>query len=61
MAEEKPEHAQDKPRRGRKINKMTVAEIEKALEAAKSSQGGQASRYFRELLRRREVLRTGKD
>jgi hypothetical protein len=60
MAEEKQEQAQDKPKRGKKINKMSIAEIEKALEATKNSQGGQASRYARELSRRRETLRAGK-
>jgi len=61
MAEEKPEQAQDKPKRGKKINKMTIAEVEKALEAAKSSQGGQASRYVRDLLRRRDILKASKN
>jgi len=60
MAEEKQEQAQEKPKRGKKINKMSVAEIEKALEGIKSSQGGQASRYARELARRRDTLRSGK-
>lgn len=60
MAEEKPEQAQDKPKRGKKINKMTSAEVQKALEAVSSSQGGQASRYARELIRRRDVLKAGK-
>ena len=60
MAEEKPEQVQDKPKRGKKINKMTIAEVEKALEAVNSSQGGQASRYARELIRRRDVLKAGK-
>lgn len=59
MAEEKQEQAQDKPKRGKKINKMSMAEIEKALEGLKSSQGGQVSRYARELARRRETLRAG--
>jgi hypothetical protein len=60
MAEEKQEQAQVKPKRGKKINKMSVAEVEKALEGAKSSQGGQASRYARELVRRRDILKAGK-
>lgn len=60
MAEEKPEQAQEKPKRGKKINKMTITEVEKALEAVQSSQGGHASRYARELIRRRDVLRSGK-
>lgn len=60
MAEEKQEQAQVKPKRGKKINKMSVAEVEKALEGSKSSQGGQASRYARELVRRRDILKAGK-
>jgi hypothetical protein len=60
MAEEKQEQPQEKPKRGKKINKMSIAEIEKALEETKSSQGGQASRYARELVRRRDFLRGGK-
>lgn len=59
MAEEKKEQAQDKPKRGKKINKMSSAEIEKALEELKSSQGGLSSRYARELIRRRETLKAG--
>lgn len=60
MAEEKQEQPQDKPKRGKKINKMSVAEVEKALEGTKSAQGGQASRYARELIRRRDILQAGK-
>ncbi len=60
MAEEKQEQAQDKPKRGKKVNKMSLAQVEEALEAAKSSQGGLNSRYAQALLRRREVLRPGK-
>ena len=56
MAEEKQEQAQDKPKRGKKVNKMTLAEVEKALEAAKSSQGGLSSRYAQALLRRKDIL-----
>jgi hypothetical protein len=60
MAEEKQEQTQEKPKRGKKINKMSAAEVDKALEGAKSSQGGQASRYARELLRRKDILRAGR-
>jgi hypothetical protein len=59
MAEEKPDQAQDKPKRGKKINRMSVAEIEKALEGLKSTQGGLSSRYARELIRRRDTLKAG--
>lgn len=60
MAEEKPEQTQEKPKRGKKINKMTIDEVEKALEAVNSSQGGQTSRYARALVRRKDFLRSGK-
>ncbi len=60
MAEEKQEQTQDKPKRGKKINKMSLAEVEEALEAAKSTQGGLDSRYAQALFRRKEVLRPGK-
>jgi hypothetical protein len=60
MAEEKPEQPQEKRKRGKKINKMTISELEKKLEEVKSSQGGLASRYARELSRRKEILRAGK-
>ncbi len=59
MAEEKQEQSQDKPKRGKKINKMSVSEVEKALETAKNSQGGLSSRYARALLRRKDILRSG--
>jgi hypothetical protein len=60
MAEEKQEQTQDKPKRGKKINKMSITEVEKALEAAKSTQGGLSSRYVKALLRRMEILRPGR-
>jgi hypothetical protein len=62
MAEEKPEQTQtqDKPKRGKKINKMSLSEVEKALETAKSTQGGLNSAYARALLRRKEILSPGK-
>jgi cell division protein FtsI/penicillin-binding protein 2 len=61
MAEEKPEQAQEKPKRGKKINKMSIDEVQKALEAVNNSQGGQASRYARALIRRRDLLKPGKN
>ncbi len=60
MAEEKQEQSQDKPKRGKKINKMSFTEVEKALATAKDSQGGLSSRYAKALLRRLEILRPGK-
>jgi hypothetical protein len=60
MAEEEKEvQSQDNPKRGKKVNKMTLSEVEKALETAQSTQGGLNSRYAQALLRRKEVLREG--
>ncbi len=56
MAEEKPEQAQEKAARGKKINKMTLAEVEKQLAEIKSSQGGLTSRYAKDLQRRKNRL-----
>jgi hypothetical protein len=60
MAEEKPEQAQEKAKRGEKINKLQLAEVEKRLEEVKSAQGGLTSRYARALLRRKSVLLSSK-
>ena len=60
MAEEKTEQAQEKAQSRKKINKLTLAEIEKKLEEVKSVQGGYSSRYAQILLRRRDVLRAHK-
>ncbi|HUU38162.1 MAG TPA: hypothetical protein VMW46_08160 [Candidatus Desulfaltia sp.] len=60
MAEEKQEQAKDKPKRGKKINKMSISEVEKALETAKNTQGGLISRYAQALVRRKEILGPGK-
>ncbi len=56
MAEEKPEQTQEKAKRGKKMNKLTLAEIEKKLEEIKNAQGGFFSRYAKNLLRRKEIL-----
>ncbi len=61
MAQGKKEESQEKTKRNKKINKLSLAEIEKKLEEVKSSQGGFSSRFARELLRRRDILRAGKD
>ena len=60
MAEEKPDQTQEQASHAKKVNKMTLAEVEKQLEAIKSSQGGFTSRYARELQRRKSVLRSSK-
>ncbi len=58
MAEEKTEQAQEKAKSRKKINKLTLAEVEKKLEEVESVQGGYSSRYAQTLLRRRDILRT---
>jgi len=57
MAEEKTEQAQEKSKGGKKINKMSLAEVEEKLTEVKSAQGGLSSRFARELQRRRDILR----
>ncbi len=58
MAEEKTEQSEEKAKRNKKINRMTLAEIEKRLEEIERSMGGHSSRYARELLRRKEILQS---
>ena len=41
-----------------KVNKMTLAQIEKKIEEVQSSQGGLMSRYAKQLLRRRDLLKS---
>ena len=60
MADEKPEQAQENADRGKKITKMTLAEVEKQLEQIKSSQGGLTSRYAKALRRRKDNLLSAK-
>jgi hypothetical protein len=60
MAEAKSEQAPQKAQRGKKINKLELAEVEKRLEEVKSAQGGLTSRYARALLRRKSVLLSSK-
>lgn len=45
-----------KKKKNKKINKMTLEEIEKKLQEVQQTQGGLTSLYARHLLRRREVL-----
>jgi hypothetical protein len=52
MAEEKQEST---PKR-KKINTLTLAEIEAALAECKDKQGGLISKYARQLLARKKVL-----
>lgn len=46
----------EKKKRNKKINKMSLEEIEKKLQQVQQTQGGFNSLYARHLLRRREVL-----
>jgi hypothetical protein len=43
-------------KKNKKINKMTLSELDKAIEATKSSMGGLTSAYAKELLKRKENL-----
>ena len=52
MADEKKETT---PKR-KKINALTLAEIEAALAGCKDKQGGLASKYARQLLARKKAL-----
>jgi hypothetical protein len=58
MAEERAEQTQEKAKKSKKLNRLTLAEIETKLEEVKSAQGGLSSRYAKELLRRRDILRS---
>jgi hypothetical protein len=42
--------------KAKKINRMTLSEIDAKLEEVKSSQGGLASKYAQHLLRRKKAL-----
>lgn len=52
--------AEDQKKEGHnpKVNKMTLAQIEKKIEEVQSSQGGLMSRYAKQLLRRRDLLKS---
>jgi hypothetical protein len=58
MAEEKAEQTQEKAQKSKKLNKLTLAEVEKKIEDAKNAQKGFSSRYAKELHRRRDILRS---
>lgn len=45
-----------KKKKNKKINKMSLEEIEQKLQEVQQTQGGLTSLYARHLLRRREVL-----
>jgi hypothetical protein len=52
--EETPAQATEK--KNMKINRMTLAEIEAKIEELRVAQGGLASKYARQLLRRKNTL-----
>ncbi len=55
MSDEKKGQKEEK---NKKINKMTLAELDKAIEKTKEHQGDLQSRYALELLKRKEYLQT---
>jgi len=59
-AEEKPEPEKGEaaPAKSRKINKMTLAEVEAKLEEVKSTMGGLNSKYGQQLIQRKEYLKS---
>ena len=46
--------------KNKKINKMTLEELEKAIEKTKETMGGLSSKYAKELLERKEALAAAK-
>jgi len=56
MADEKADKGQESKKRGKKINKMTLSEINTKLEEIKGSMGGHTSRYARQLVLRKSAL-----
>ena len=53
-----PEKAEAPGPKKKKINKMTLAEIEAKLEEVKSAMGGLSSKYARQLILRKEYLKS---
>ncbi|MGQ9470274.1 MAG: hypothetical protein ACUVR0_01105 [Candidatus Aminicenantales bacterium] len=61
MAEVNPGQASlEKKKKNKKVNKMTLEEIEKKLQDVQQTQGGLNSLYARHLLRRKEILLASK-
>ena len=52
--------AGDKPARGKKIRRMKLAQVEKAIAHARSTMGGETSLYIRHLLARKAELEAKK-
>lgn len=61
MAEVNPGQASpEKKKKNKKVNEMTLEEIEKKLQDVQQTQGGLSSLYARHLLRRKEILLASK-
>ncbi|MGQ9578589.1 MAG: hypothetical protein ACUVWQ_08200 [Candidatus Aminicenantales bacterium] len=61
MAEVNPGQASlEKKKKNKKVNEMTLEEIEKKLQDIQQTQGGLNSLYARHLLRRKEILLASK-
>lgn len=61
MAEVNPGQASlEKKKKNKKVNEMTLEEIEKKLQDVQQTQGGLNSLYARHLLRRKEILLASK-
>lgn len=52
--------ASEKKKKNKKVNKMTLEEIDKKLQEVQQAQGGLTSLYARHLLRRKEILLASK-
>ncbi len=50
------DNQQDKKQKNKKINKMTLEEIEKAIENTKKNMNSLNSRYAKELIKQRDYL-----
>ena len=59
-----PQAASDKPeaaKKKKKINRLTLKELEKEIEGAKEKMGGLRSQYAQQLLKRKEQLTLNKE
>lgn len=53
---EKKEEAPSEPKKKKKINKLTLEEVEEKLKSTEVTMGGHSSKYAQHLLQRREEL-----
>lgn len=59
--EEKPEEEKESGPKKKKINRLSLKELEKKIQQTQEKMGGLTSIYARQLLKRREQLLGGKD